>query len=81
MTEEKNKQNKKKEAQPSFFKEMKSFIKPYSPKFALSVVISLISVFSNLLSYLFIGYVISFVFTESVSIDRYILFASLAVGA
>ncbi len=39
----------------SFFKEMKEFIKPYNKGYALSVIISIVGVFCNLLSYLFAG--------------------------
>ena len=77
----KEKQRKEYESQPSFFKEMKSFIKPYKPNFTLSVLISILGVLCNLLSYVFIGLIITFVFSDNVKFSTIILFALLAVSA
>ena len=53
MTMKKNKVKK-----PSFFKEMSTFINPYKGKLILSVIVSLLSVFSELLSYAMVGMLI-----------------------
>lgn len=45
----------KKEKEPNFFKEMDCFIKPYKKRYILSVILSMISVLCELLSYAFIG--------------------------
>ena len=45
----------KKEKEPSFFKEMDCFIKPYKKRYMLSVILSMISVLCELLSYAFVG--------------------------
>ena len=45
----------KKEKEPDFFKEMDCFIKPYRRKYILSVILSMISVLCELLSYAFVG--------------------------
>ena len=45
----------KREKEPNFFKEMACFIKPYKTRYVLSVILSMISVLCELLSYAFIG--------------------------
>ena len=45
----------KKEKELDFFKEMDCFIKPYRKKYILSVILSMISVLCELLSYAFVG--------------------------
>ena len=45
----------KREKEANFFKEMDCFIKPYKKKYILSVILSVISVLCELLSYAFIG--------------------------
>ena len=45
----------KKEKEPNFFKEMDCFIKPYKKRYMLSVILSMISVLCELLSYAFVG--------------------------
>ncbi len=45
----------KREKEPSFFKEMDCFIKPYKKRYILSVILSMIAVLCELLSYAFIG--------------------------
>ena len=64
MPKEKLSKEQKKPQQQSysFFKEMKCFIQPYSGKFSASVVISILSVLSNLASYVFIGLIIGLAF-------------------
>lgn len=45
----------KREKEPNFFKAMESFIKPYKKSYILSVLLSMMSVLCELLSYAFIG--------------------------
>ena len=45
----------KREKEPSFFKEMDCFIKPYKKRYILSVILSMIAVLFELLSYAFVG--------------------------
>ena len=54
----------KKEKEPDFFKEMDCFIKPYRKKYILSVILSIISVLCELLSYAFIGFLAANVFND-----------------
>lgn len=45
----------KKEKEPSFFKEMNQFVKPYKNRYILSVILSMISVLCELSAYAFVG--------------------------
>lgn len=54
----------KREKEPSFFKEMDRFIKPYKKRYFLSVILSMISVLCELLSYAFIGILAGNVFND-----------------
>ena len=57
----------KKEKEPNFFKEMDCFIKPYKKRYILSVILSMISVLCELLSYAFIGLLAGNVFNDLAS--------------
>lgn len=52
----------KKEKEPNFFKEMDSFIKPYKKRYILSVMLSMLSVLCELLSYAFVGILAGYIF-------------------
>lgn len=52
----------KKKKEPNFFKEMDSFIKPYKKRYILSVMLSMLSVLCELLSYAFIGILAGYIF-------------------
>lgn len=52
----------KKEKEPNFFKEMDSFIKPYKKRYILSVLLSMLSVLCELLSYAFVGILAGYIF-------------------
>ena len=54
----------KREKEPSFFKEMDRFIKPYKKRYFLSVILSMISILCELLSYAFIGILAGNVFND-----------------
>lgn len=54
----------KKEKEPNFFKEMDSFIKPYKKRYILSVMLSMLSVLCELLSYAFVGILAGYIFKE-----------------
>ena len=67
--------------QPSFFKEMGEFIRPYSGRYGVSVVFSVLGVLANLASYVFVGLIIGLIFSENAVLRDFILFGGLAVGA
>ncbi|WP_237036027.1 ABC transporter ATP-binding protein [Mediannikoviicoccus vaginalis] len=52
----------KKKKEPNFFKEMDSFIKPYKKRYILSVMLSMLSVLCELLSYAFVGILAGYIF-------------------
>ncbi|MCW6679393.1 ABC transporter ATP-binding protein/permease [Anaerococcus sp. NML200574] len=52
----------KKEKEPNFFKEMDPFIKPYKKRYILSVMLSMLSVLCELLSYAFVGILAGYIF-------------------
>ncbi len=52
----------KKEKEPNFFQEMDSFISPYKKRYILSVLLSMISVLCELLSYALIGILAGYIF-------------------
>lgn len=52
----------KKEKEPNFFKEMDSFIKLYKKRYILSVMLSMLSVLCELLSYAFVGILAGYIF-------------------
>ena len=52
----------KKEKEPNFFKEMDSFIKPYKKRYILSVMLSMLSVLCELLSYAFVGILAGYIY-------------------
>ena len=67
------KKEKKKETKPeqaSFFKELGGFMKPYYPRYALSVVTSILSVSAKLASYAFVGVISGLVFAGSPDIKK-----------
>lgn len=63
----------------SFFKEMKEFIRPYNKGFVLSVIISIIGVFCNLLSYLFAGEIAGKIFGGEKSFNVVVILLALVV--
>ena len=52
----------KKAREPNFFKEMDSFISPYKKRCILSVLLSMLSVLCELLSYAFAGILAGYIF-------------------
>ena len=63
---------------PSFFKEMNRFMKPYQTQYALSVFISILGVAAHVLSYACIGWIIALLFkNETQTIWTYVLLAGL----
>lgn len=68
----------KKEKEPSFFKEMEVFIQPYKGKYLLSVLLSMISVLCELLSYAFVGLLAGNVF-RGIHDSRNMLVLMLAI--
>ena len=75
---EKNKQSQ--QQSPSFFHELGSFMKPYSGKYALSIVISIISVIAGLASYAFAGIIAGLLFSPDTVWADVILLTIFAIG-
>lgn len=72
---------KNKSNQPSFFKEMSVFIKPYKSRLVLSVIISLFSVLSELLSYVAVGMLIGELLNGANDITKISLMLLLAIAS
>ena len=64
----------------SFFKELGSFMKPYSAKYAGSVFLCILGVASNLGSYAYIAKIVSCLFEKGVEWEIILKFALMAVG-
>ena len=59
-------EKKNKVEEPSFFKELGEYMKPYNMKYALSIILSVLSVCSNIVSYIFVGFIASNLFEPTV---------------
>ena len=60
----------KKEKQPSFFSELGQFMKPYKGRYAISILISILSVGSSILAYVFMGKIASMLFGTNIVFNK-----------
>lgn len=63
----------------SFFQELGSFMKPYSGKYAASVVVSILGVTANLAAYGFVGIIAREIFSQNSNWETVLIFAVAAV--
>lgn len=70
----------KEQQSASFFKELGGFMKPYTFKYTISVIISIIGVAANVASYVFIGAIAAMLFAENPVWETVLMLALAAVA-
>lgn len=76
----KEKKEQKRQQQPSFFKELGKFMRPYGRKYIISILISILGVGTSIISYAFVGIIAAMLFNESVIWSRIFVLGLSAMG-